>query len=70
MKAAQHLDRVLHCLGREESGAEDRFSQARDLPVFNNLPQPMSRESRNFQSNGIGADINGGKSGHRRWELV
>jgi hypothetical protein len=65
VEAAQDLNRFRHGLGREQAAAEHAFAQAGDLAVFVDFPEPSALQARDFQADGIRADVNGGKCGHR-----
>src|ERR1700730_6819895 len=70
MKAPQHAHRFRHRLGRKQSAAEDAFTQARDLAVFVDFFQPPGLQARDFQTNGIRSDVDGGKGRHRGDDLM
>src|SRR5437660_10723159 len=65
MEAPQHAHRFRHRLGRKQSGTEDALTQAGDLAVFVDFFQPPSLQARNFKTNGIRSDVDGGEGGHK-----
>src|ERR1700686_838506 len=65
MKAPQYAPRFRHRLGRKQSATENAFTQAGDFAVFVDFFQPPGLQARNFQTNGIRSDVDGGKGGHR-----
>src|ERR1700687_1443131 len=70
MEATQHAHRFRHRLRRKQSSAEDAFTQASDFAVFVDFFQPPRLQARNFQTNGIRSDVDGGKGGHRGSDLM
>ena len=64
MKSPQHLHGQRDRAGREKTAAEDRFSQARDFAVLMKCSELVRYNFGDFQTAGVGADIDGGKSGH------
>src|SRR4029077_10087393 len=64
MEAPQHAHRFRHCLGRKQSATEDAFTQPGDFAVFVDFFQPPGLQARNFQTNGIRANVDGGNGGH------
>ncbi len=64
VKPAQHLDGVLHGVGIERSGAEDRFAQPRDLAVFVDHLQALAHQACDLQADRVGADVNRGECRH------
>src|SRR6202521_6420549 len=70
MEAPQHAHRFRHRLRRKQSATEDAFSQAGDLAVFVDFFQAPGLQARNFQTNGIRSDVDGGKGGHRKRSTV
>src|SRR5579862_1291705 len=67
MEAPKNANRFRHGLRRKQSGAEDTFAKPRDFTVLMDFLEATSVQARNFQPNRIRSDIDGGKSGHRRF---
>src|ERR1700686_1886593 len=65
MEAPQHAHRFQHRLRRKEAAPEVALSQEGDLAVFVDFFQSPGLQARNFQTNGIRSDVDGGKGGHR-----
>src|ERR1700722_402423 len=64
MEAAQDFDGFRHRFGSEKSGAEDAFAEAGDFAVFMERFEFAALQTRNFQADGVGADIDCGECGH------
>src|SRR5579863_4044991 len=64
MKTAQHLDCFGHRLGREKPRTKHAFAQPSDLTIFVDRVKTAARKPSDFQSDGVGADINRGKGWH------
>jgi hypothetical protein len=64
MKAAEDFDGFRHRLGSKKAGAKDALSQTSNFAVFVDRAKMSACEARDLKPNGIGTDINRGKSRH------
>ena len=64
MEAAQHPDGIGHGIWREKPGAEHRFTETGDFPIFMERMEATTGETGNFQTDGVGSNIYRNKNGH------
>jgi hypothetical protein len=64
MKPSQYLYRFGDRFGSKKAGTKYAFAQARHFTVFVNGAKPAPCQACDLQANGIGTDINRGKSRH------
>src|SRR5262249_52326482 len=66
MESPEHFEAGRHGLRIEAAVLEDAFTQARYFTILVQRNQAATTQFGDAQANGVRADIDGGKYGHRR----